>query len=262
MHSRIRARGRHCPRPSVGWVRAEDAHPLGDRRQTRLSTNVSAGPVSVCALASTTYTHPGDIVNRIPRPAEFRRLLPLAWLSARAFTANRLAAGLVVPCMVFLLAPYMVRGAVFESCDHHGLVVVARHRPALSQTLTCTLVLLAIAPLVPAYVAVLGTPQGPLILMAAEVLALASLWPLTRLLQVQPSRTVGPETPTGTRYEIANLAQCPGTRMSAILLAKELISSLPEGSILVAAARNDELLKKYVRVGFTQGEERRVYRVL
>ena len=61
MHSRIRARGRHCPRPSVGWVRAEDAHPLGDRPQTRLSTNMSAGPVSVCALASTTYTHPGDI---------------------------------------------------------------------------------------------------------------------------------------------------------------------------------------------------------
>lgn len=61
---------------------------------------------------------------------------------------------------------------------------------------------------------------------------------------------------------VAALAQLPGTRMTAVMLARRLIEQTPPGSIIVAAAATDALLARYVRAGFTRGRARRVYRVL
>ena len=69
----------------------------------------------------------------------------------------------------------------------------------------------------------------------------------------------GRETPRGDRYQIAALAQRPGTRLSAIQLALQLRDSLPTGAMLVAVADNDRLLEGYVRLGFTRGRGRRVH---
>ena len=73
---------------------------------------------------------------------------------------------------------------------------------------------------------------------------------------------MGPETPPGTRYAISALAQRPGTQMSAVLLAKALISCLPEDTVVIACARDDRLLMNYVRAGFAEGQDRRIYKVL
>ena len=83
---------------------------------------------------------------------------------------------------------------------------------------------------------------------------------------VQPGGTTlsasGPETPKGDRWMVAALAQLPGTRMTAVMLARRLIEQAPPGSIIVAAAATDALLARYVRAGFTAGRARRVYRVV
>ena len=75
---------------------------------------------------------------------------------------------------------------------------------------------------------------------------------------------VGPGTPKGQRWVIAGLAQRPGTRMTAVLLAKDLVAKLPTGAVRVAAAADadERLLARYVRLGFTAGHKRRVHRII
>jgi hypothetical protein len=73
---------------------------------------------------------------------------------------------------------------------------------------------------------------------------------------------VGRGTPKGQRWVLAALAQRPGTRLTAVLLAKDLVEKLPSGAVLVAAAADEDLLARYLRLGFTEGHKRRLHRII
>ena len=216
--------------------------------------SVDAGSESTSLRLGTIRT-PGGILSRTPQPAGFRRLLPLAWLTARAFTANKGGALIAMPWMAALLAPGLARRTVFESDDHDGTVTVALHRPMLDFLLTTLFTFVALASLAATYAA-----YGRWFVAFAVVLLVVGLWPVRQLMR--SARPTGPETPAGNRYAISGLAQRPGTRMSAIQLTKALISTVPQDSVLIATARDEELVRKYVRAGFTPGEQRRIYKVL
>src|SRR5699024_6432685 len=76
-------------------------------------------------------------------------------------------------------------------------------------------------------------------------------------------RPWGPETPPGPRWEIAGLAQLPGTRLTAIQLAIAAMDRIPPaGAVLVATAGSDKLLRQYRAYGFTTGPKHRVHKVI
>lgn len=68
--------------------------------------------------------------------------------------------------------------------------------------------------------------------------------------------------PRGQRWVIATLAQRPGTRLSAVLLARDLMAQLPVSAVLVSAAGSQQFLDHYLRLGFTEGRNRRVHRII
>lgn len=73
----------------------------------------------------------------------------------------------------------------------------------------------------------------------------------------------GPETPEGQRWEIAGLAQLPGTRLTGIQLALRALDTAPlAGSVVVATANSADLYRQYQAFGFTDGPEHHVHRVI
>ena len=116
-----------------------------------------------------------------------------------------------------------------------------------------------------------GTVDGIVVVnvMFAVVAVLAVIFlAMTGLVAIQPQKggsTVpwGPETPDGERWELAGLAQLPGTRLTALPLAKREVRELPpEGAVVVATANTPEQYRQYQRLGFTGGPKRRVHRVV
>lgn len=71
--------------------------------------------------------------------------------------------------------------------------------------------------------------------------------------------SVGRETPKGSRVSVSSLGQLPGTSSSVLPTLRTVLRSLPPGTVVVAAARTEELAQRYVRLGFTRGKSRRVY---
>lgn len=72
----------------------------------------------------------------------------------------------------------------------------------------------------------------------------------------------GPETPDGQRWEIAGLAQLPGTRLTGIQLALRALDTVPPpGSVIVATANSEDPYRQYQAFGFTGGPKHRVHRI-
>lgn len=89
-------------------------------------------------------------------------------------------------------------------------------------------------------VALLGTTIGPRGISLTTLVWVPFALGLTQLNAGALSMTpVGPETPPGDRWQVAALAQRPGTRLSALLLTRRLLTALPRGAVAVAAAADD-----------------------
>lgn len=100
------------------------------------------------------------------------------------------------------------------------------------------------------------------VLLIIGLLVVAPVAVVLSMSRTLPRSPVGKETPPGSRWLVANLAQKPGTEMSAVLLTRALIRTVPRGSVLVATAASEPRADDYQRLGFTRGRGRRVYRVL
>lgn len=191
----------------------------------------------------------------IPRPAPPRRFFAITWLMCRAFAPNRLLAVLAYPLGLLILVPYAARRHLYESADRNGLVVFGPFS-LIKDTLIIAAVMAPFFVLF-SWASGIWGPTGSLVfLVALTSILLAGLFAFGSSSMGVP---VGRETPKGDRYQIAALAQRPGTRLSALQLALQLRDSLPPGAVLVAVADNDRLLEAYTRLGFTHGGGRRVF---
>lgn len=173
----------------------------------------------------------------------------------RAFAPNRLLAVLAYPLGLLILIPYAVRRQLFETADRNGMVVFGR----FSMVKDTVILAVVMSPLLVlnAWAPIAWSPlSGLVVLLVVTGLLLVGFLVLGSSSMGVP---VGRETPKGDRYQIAALAQRPGTRLSAMQLALRLRDSLPVGAVLVAVADNDRLLESYLRLGFTRGRGRRVH---
>ena len=189
----------------------------------------------------------------------------LGRLMAGAFTGGRAASVLATPAAVVSLAPYALRGVLWETPDGDGMVVFGRHRPVLDVVLAVGLMLLgfAVGAVVLALVASVAGPIGLLVALMI-LLVLFGLIGVGGLLLLAASAsaltsTVGRETPEGRRWSVMALAQRPGTRLSALLLTRRLVERVPAGDVVVAVAGTPELAAGYERLGFVRGRGARVH---
>ena len=182
-------------------------------------------------------------------------MFALTWLMCLAFAPNRFLAALACPLGLLILIPYAVRRQLFETDDRHGMVVfgpfsMVKDAVILAVVMSPLIVVNALAPIA------WGPLSGLVGLLVLTGFLLVGFLVLGSSSMGVP---VGRETPKGDRYQIAALAQRPGTRLSAVQLALRLRDSLPVGAVLVSVADNDRLLESYVRLGFSRGRGRRVY---
>lgn len=198
-------------------------------------------------------------------PPPSRRVFRAAWVMARAYTPNLPVALLALPWTLVAVIPAALRRGLYLDRTGTGMVVLYR-----SALLLDTLILLPLifpAMLAAIAVTVAFATQMPLWATAALVLAVIFL-AMTGLVAIQPQKggsTVpwGPETPDGERWELAGLAQLPGTRLTALPLAMRVVREVPpEGAVVVATANTPEQYRQYQRLGFTGGPKRRVRRVV
>lgn len=177
---------------------------------------------------------------------------------ARAFTKNKPSAVVAYPVSLLCVTPYGLMGGLYETQDRDGMVIFARQHWWV-MALMVALIGVGSAVLSALIIASLGLLYGSIILAAAITVTVSGVVAMGSGATLGIS--VGPETPKGRRYEIAGLAQRPGSRLSAVQLALRLINTTPPGSVIVATAASDELQAQYERLGFTAGESRRVYKV-
>ncbi|MCI2957196.1 hypothetical protein MN032_05785 [Agromyces atrinae] len=196
--------------------------------------------------------------------ATFTQIPWAAWVMSRAFAKNRTLAILAWPTALLTLLPYALRRTIYLSDDRTGMVIVARWRLVVDFALTFAIMLPLFVVLIVVAVAAssissfgfLGVFAAFMILFAVGI---ATLTGRTSAFTFP----VGSETPrSGPQWQVAGLAQLPGTRLSALLLARRVIRSLPPGSVVATVAASDELLDAYVRWGFTAGQNRRAFLVV
>lgn len=194
-------------------------------------------------------------------PAPIHRLFAVAWLISRAYSRNPVQAVAVMPWALFIVVPYVLRRAVYESDDRNGVVFFGRYRPILDVVLAILLTLVTMVVLT----RLDDVSGGRLFALHVPLLVVIAFlaYGAAGILRGAGSlaSVTGPETPSGDRYAMMALSQRPGTRLSALGLARRLIQGLPEGSVIVAAAADEALARRYERLGFTRGEGLRVYRV-
>lgn len=129
----------------------------------------------------------------------------------------------------------------------------------LSLTILAVLLAAIIAPLV-----MLGSSVFDWLTVAALVLLVPIImYFFARKQSPTMSSPISLDTPAGKRYVLGSLAQIPGTYgISTLALARSAMQNLAPGSVVVAVAATDELLAGYVKLGFTEDAERRVYKVM
>jgi len=192
-----------------------------------------------------------------------RDLPAAAWLVASAFVHKRWQSRLLTlvgwPVFALVMLPAVLLGGAYWR-DRNGLVLLYRWRPFADTLVIIVAIVAAIVGAVAAIIWWVGF---------IPLVALGVVWFYASVIVVvickgvgSAATVVGPGTPKGQRWVIAALAQRPGTRMTAVLLAKDLVAKLPSGAVLLAAAADGGLLARYVRLGFTAGHKRRVHRFI
>ncbi|WP_162817561.1 hypothetical protein [Microbacterium paraoxydans] len=169
-----------------------------------------------------------------------------------------------------------VRRGVYSTADRRALVVVLPHsRPrtfgallAIVMTLAGTVfaaffgmiaLAYAVQSPVPIYVASAVLPSigwaVGVFLAVGAALQLLPAW-----LSGSTKDSIGPETPEGDRWVVESLAaRSAADGSAAFRLASRVLRAFPPGRVLAAGARTDALRAGYERLGFTAGDDNRVY---
>ncbi|NYD67444.1 hypothetical protein [Agromyces atrinae] len=196
--------------------------------------------------------------------AKFTDIPWAAWVMSRAFAKNRTLAVLAWPTALLTLLPYALRRTVHLSDDRTGMVIVARWRLVLDFALTFAIMI----PLYAVIIVLAIAASSITVFGFLGVFAVVSVFFAIGIVTLTGRTSaftfpVGSETPrTGPLWQVAGLAQLPGTRLSALMIARRVIRSLPPGSVVATVAASEELLDAYVRWGFTRGQSRRAFLVV
>lgn len=198
-----------------------------------------------------------------PRPSQ--RILRAAWIMARAFTPHRSVAVIALPWTLLAVLPATIRRGLFLDATRTGMVLLTPL--SLTRDLLILLPIMMSAPMIALGAFMVGDLLGifPVLLgLVALLVAVGSVGGLFLLPRPGTSSVpFGPETPPGPRWEIAALAQLPGTRFTAVQTARRVLATVPPaGAVIVASANTPALFRHYQRFGFTGGPKRRVHRVI
>lgn len=193
-------------------------------------------------------------------------MLRASWVMARAFTANAVLAVAAMPFVVLTIACYALRRAVYLDPTRTGVVIIARHKPWLDGLIAAALAIPAftLLGLVNGYAAAADDGGHWLTWLTQGVIALFFLSFLVMMLSSPGSfvSTVGPETPRTNLHALMGLSQLPGTRLTALPLARSVVGALPADSTVAVAAATDELARAYERLGFVAGPKRRLHLIV
>lgn len=196
----------------------------------------------------------------VVRAVSLARVPQMAWLMSQAYARSRPLAVLAWVTAFGSLVPYAVRGGLYWSWDRDGMVVIAPWRPWLDTILSVVTLVVIAAPIGIAGAIIsdlTGMPGQILIVAIAVVIGSGAAVLSSGELSGFP---IGAETPPGERWQVAALAQRPGTRNSALALTREVINiTLPPGSVVTAVARNEKLRESYIRLGFHAGKKGRLW---
>ncbi|MBV7411459.1 hypothetical protein KRX56_01715 [Dermabacteraceae bacterium TAE3-ERU27] len=171
---------------------------------------------------------------------------------ARAFTPSHAVAVLAYPLIACALIPIFLRKGLFIDGTRAGIVTVCRRRHVLDIAIAMPVVVVVFFSgwLI---LRLLLTDSGAFcVLLAAYVLmCLAATTTVSSRQKV--SKTKVPELHGKECWEIANLAQMPGTKETALLLAREVISTIPPDAVIVTTPLSERLRKAYENFGFKPG---------
>ncbi len=204
-----------------------------------------------------------------------RRVGPLqvpaaTWITARAFSRNRLVAVLGLAGAAAAVLIGALRGAAYIDADRTGFVVV---QPRSHVRTAGTLVVLLLAGLVVLVAVETALVVGPGLLPALLVLLVvlpaialsAGVFAVSLAAGLESSGT--PKRPTGSLrallalaptariWEVTSVAQLPGTRTRAALaMTREVVAArLRPDDVLVVQAGTPRLRAGYLRLGFAPG---------
>lgn len=194
------------------------------------------------------------------------RILRAAWIMARAFTPHPVFAVLSFPWTLVSVIPGTLRGGLYLDSTRTGMVMLYRSRMLLD-ILIVTPVMILYFLAAAGVIGALGEliPYAGVFLVTWGVLMILAIVGFVFLLPRGGGSMLpwGPETPHGQRWEVAGLAQMPGTRFTAIQLALRVINEVPPaGAVIIAIANSATMLHQYQRLGFTAGPEHRVHKVV
>ena len=185
---------------------------------------------------------------------------------ARAFTPHPVFAVLSFPWTLVSVIPGTLRGGLYLDSTRTGMVMLYRSRMLLD--------ILLVTPVMILYFLAAGGVIGALGGLVSDTGVFLVMWGVLMILAFVGFVFLlprgggsmfpwGPETPNGQRWEIAGLAQMPGTRFTAIQLALRIINEVPPaGAVVVAIANSVKMLHQYQRLGFTAGPKHRVHKVV
>lgn len=199
-----------------------------------------------------------------PRPSY--RIDRAAWIMARAFTPHLARALLALPWTLLSVVPGTLRRGLYLDPSRTGMVMLYRSNPIVDVLVLMPVMIGLFALYFAAVPALLSlvVPAGWVALSLAAVTMLFMVGLLFLLPRGGGSLFPwGPETPKGPRWEIAGLAQLPGTRLTGIQLALRALDTVPpQGAVVVATANSADLYRQYQAFGFTGGPKHRVHRAI
>lgn len=195
-----------------------------------------------------------------------RSVRALRWLAAVA----------MLPLSFVLVATAQLRGGVHGARDRRSLVIAVRHSRARALgalLLVFTIIVLVVCTaFILVVVLAITTRSGELLTVTmwvgnvlfwaliVSVVAGGALHVAPALMSSSATTSIGDETPDGDRWVIESLAaRTAADGAAAFLLAARTLRAFPPGRVLAAGARTDALREGYERLGFTAGEENRVF---
>jgi hypothetical protein len=185
---------------------------------------------------------------------------------ARVFTPHQLWALLALPWALMAVLPATIRGGLFLDATRTGMVLLLPMNLALDLLMVLPITgTLAAVVTFGALLTATSSNAVPALLVLTALLMIAGLAGALFLLPKRGASTLpfGPETPAGPRWELAGLAQLPGSRLTATQTARRVLATIPPaGAVIVATANTPAQFQQYQRFGFTGGDKRRVYRIV
>lgn len=195
---------------------------------------------------------------------------------SRVRALRKIAAVAMVPLSFLLVVTAHLRGGVHGARDRRSLVIAVRHSRARALGALLLVVSAIVLVVCTAFILVvflaITMRWGELLTavmwvgnvlfwaLVVSVIAGGALQVMPALLSSSATTSIGDETPNGDRWVIESLAaRTAGDGAAAFLLAARTLRAFPTGRVLAAGARTDALRDGYERLGFTAGEENRVY---